>query len=389
MSPRKQSLILLSIALCVTIGTTTTLAGKPGGGPGGSTSAYTIVDLRSPYHTADGNWSQTYAEKISHPNPATGVVFVSGSYVRSGQYYPCLWSVSPLQAVGVTDLAGTIEARDVNAAGIVGGVANNRPAVLIPGVGVVTLPTTNSDIGQVHGLNDPDSNGVFHVVGVQQPYTPPGVTYYGVLWTVRVDGTVLATQPLVDAQGVDFDVYDVNNAGVVAGLAFVNDRTEPLIAWFDENDVLQIEYLPNPNPAAIRYWYGIRLDDAGNVVGYGAEPTGTLGVYPRAVVWPVTGPTVSLSTLINGYSTMGEEVASVNGMMQVVGAGFSTGSGWYASLYTNGNYSDLNRISKGSLSWNLWRADGVNSIGWICGRGHVKVGKSSEDHAFVLVPNVP
>ena len=106
MWPTNALKTLLAAMLCVTVWNVTALAGKPAGG-GGTTAAYTIVDLRSPYHAVD-SWSQTYADKISRANPATGVAFLCGSYVRSGQYYSCLWSVSPTQAVGVTDLAGNV-----------------------------------------------------------------------------------------------------------------------------------------------------------------------------------------------------------------------------------------------------------------------------------------
>ena len=42
-------------------------------------------------------------------------------------------------------------------------------------------------------------------------------------------------------------------------------------------NVLQIEFLPNPDPSAIRYFRDMQLDDAGNVLGYGAEPAPNLG----------------------------------------------------------------------------------------------------------------
>lgn len=379
------SLVVAFVAL--TIGTPSpAFAQKPKPGGGTTTAAYTIVDLRSPYHAADGNWSQTYADKISSRDPVTGLAFVTGEYVRAGQTKPCLWSVSANQSVVATNLAGLIEPRDVNAAGIVAGIVNDRPAILLPNVGVIPLPTTNNGLGQVVALNDPDADGVFEVLGSQQT-TPSGNVE--TLWTVASDGTVLSTRLLVNEQTPNLNLMDVNNSGVMAGVSYRDGVDEPLLAWLDSQNSLRIQFLPNPAPTTIRYFRKMQLDDAGNVVGYGAEPAPDIGEYPRAVVWPVDKPVVSLSSLIGGASTSGTGVATVNGTMQVVGNGFSNATGRYAMLYTNGKITDLNRVSKGSLSWTMGMADGVNSSGWICGSGRVKVGKSNEDHGFVLLPNSP
>lgn len=352
----------------------------------GATASYTIIDLRSPFHAADGNWSQTYAEKISSRDPATGLIYVTGEYVRAGQTKPCLWSVSANQTIVATNLAGLIEPRDVNAAGIVAGIVNDRPALWIPNVGVVPLPTTNNGLGQVVALNEPDEDGVFEVLGSQQAAPSGNVE---TLWTVASDGTVLSTRLLTNEQTPILNLMDINNSGVMAGVSYREGVDEPLIAWLDSQNALQIQFLPNPDPATIRYFRNMQLDDAENTLGYGAEPAPNLGEYPRAVVWPTNNPVVSLSTLINGGSTSGNGIANVNGAMQVVGSGFANATGRYALLYTNGKITDLNRVSKGSLTWTLGMAGGVNSAGWICGQGRVKVGKSNEDHGYVLIPISP
>jgi hypothetical protein len=299
-----------------------------------------------------------------------------------------LWAVNAAQSVAVANLDGIIVARDVNSAGIVGGSANGFPALRLADQTVVTLPTSDDIIGWVMGLSDPDENGEFLVVGFQQPYDPSAVIYQGMLWTVAGNGAVLNTQMLVTAQGIRFDAYDVGNTGIMAGRARLAEQS-PALAWFDANGALQFEYLPNPAPGAIRYWHDVQIDDAGNVVGRGAEPvTDGFGQYPRAVVWPIDGPVVSLSTLNGGNSTEGNGIASVNGRMQVAGSAFGN-NGWYASLYTQGRLSDLNRLSKGSQTWSLWHGAGVNRAGWICGRGRVGSARSAQQHGYVLIPNSP
>lgn len=380
----------LALAAALLIGQSTAVAQKKGGG-GGTTAAYNIVDLRGPYHAADGNWSFTAADRISHPDPSSGAVYICGWYDRGdGTHRSCLWAVNAAQNVAVADLDGVIDAypRDVNSAGVVGGIASGRPALRLPNETVVTLPTSDDIIGWVMGLSDPDENGNFLVVGFQQPHDPSVVVYQGLQWTVAANGAVLETQLLVTAQGVSFEPYDINNAGIIAGRTRVSGQV-PARAWFDANAGLQIDYLPNPDPVAIKYWHDMQIDDAGDVVGYGAEPVpDSAGQYPRAVVWPSGGPIVSLSTLTGGTSTQGNGIATVNGNLQVAGSAAGNNA-WYAFVYTQGRLSDLNRLSKGSQMWNLWDGAGVNRAGWICGRGRVGSAKSAQQHGYVLIPNAP
>jgi hypothetical protein len=386
-SPRICALVFAAVLV---IGQSTAFAQKKGGG-GGTTAVYNIIDLRSPYHAADVNWSFAAADRISHPDPSTGAVYICGWYDRGdGTSRSCLWGVSAAQSVAVADLDGVLDARprDVNSAGIVGGSANGRPALRLPNQSVVTLPTSGDIIGQVMGLSDPNENGEFLAVGFQQPYDPSTVIYQGMLWTVAGNGAVLNTQMLVTAQGISFEPYDVGNTGIMAGRARVAEQA-PALAWFDPNGTLQLDYLPNPAPAAIRYWHDMQIDDAGNVVGRGAElVSGGVGNYPRAVVWPIDGPVASLSTLTGGTSTQGNGIALVNGSLQVAGSAFSNNA-WYAFLYTQGRLSDLNRLSKGSQTWSLWHGAGVNRVGWICGQGRVGSGRSAQQHGYVLIPNAP
>lgn len=357
-------------------------------------AAYTIVDLRSPYHAADGNWSSTTAERISPVDPATGLVYICGDYQRdAATSRSCLWAVSASGSVAVADLDGLIAANDVNAAGIVGGTVlrlpADQPALWHSDFGVLNLQDTPDGGGRVAALNDPDDGGELQAVGFLETLTPGGSEMQGVLWTVTVDGQVMPAKPLSDESGVSLDPYDINNSGVIAGVEFVDGRHAPLIAWFDETDTLQVKYLPNPDPAIV-YWRDLQIDDDGNVVGRGAIPqTNGPGEYPRAVVWPATGPVVSLSTLTGGGSTIGNGIATVGGMMQVAGSAWSKSTGWYATLYSSGKLTDLTKVAKGTETWSLYEGNGVNSAGLICGRGRVGPARSAQHHAYMLIPNAP
>lgn len=362
-------------------------------------AAYKIIDLRSPYHAGDGNWSSTTAERISSVDPATGLTYICGDYGRSGGVpagvrRPCLWSVSGTGSVTVTDLDGVILPNDVNAAGIVGGMIDStpvgQPAVWHPNFGVVHLPVSlEGGGGWVTAINDPDAAGVCQAVGLQEIDTPTGSLIQGALWTITEDGVVAPAESISDVSGVSIHPYDINNAGVISGLAYVDGSAVPLVAWFDETDTLQVEYLPNPDPA-ILYWRDVQIDNAGNVVGDGAEPiAGSVGQYSRAVVWPATGPAVSLSSLTSGGSTMGKGIATVSGVMKVVGSAWTNNTGWYATLYSSGKLTDLTKVSKGTETWSLYEGHGVNSAGMICGRGRVGSARSAQNHGYVLIPNAP
>lgn len=355
-------------------------------------AAYKIIDLRSPYHAADGNWSSTNARSISPVDPVTGLVYICGGYERYGAGSSCLWAVSIAGTVAVADLNGLIGAIDVNSAGIVGGiipgVPADRPAVWHPDFGVLDLLDTPDAAGRVAALNDPNNAGEFQAIGVKETLTSSGSQIQGMLWTITVDGQVLPAKPISDESGISIDPYDISNSGVITGVKYVDGRHVPLFAWFDETDTLQVEYLPNPDPAIV-YWYDLQIDNAGNVVGRGGIPRADGGYYPRAVVWPATGPAVSLSTLTGGASTWGNGIATVGGVMQVAGSAFRNSSGWYATLYASGKLTDLTKVSKGTETWSLYEGNGVNSAGLICGRGRVGPARSAQNHGYVLIPNVP
>lgn len=359
-------------------------AQKPKPGGGGTTAAYKIIDLRSPHHAADGNWSSTRAERISPVDPDTGLVYICGDYERSGDVSPsCLWAVSSSGSVAIVDLDGLIESNDVNAAGVVGGVVRGvpafRPALWHSSFGVLELLETPDGGGEVTALNDPDENGEFQAVGI--------AGFQATLWNITVDGDIVSSELIGDVTEGQIYPYDINNAGVIAGIEYVDGIHVPLIAWFDDTDTLQVEYLPNPD-AAIVYWRDLQIDDDGNVVGRGAIPQADgPGESPRAVVWPATGSAVSLSMLAGGGSTTGNGIATVGGVMQVAGSAWTKTWGWYATLYASGKLTDLTKVSKGTDTWSLYEGFGVNNAGLICGRGRVGPSRSVQHHAYVLIPN--
>ena len=385
---RSLTRIAAVAAACLSINASVLAQKKPA-------AAYNIIDLRSPYHAADGNWSSTSAERISSVDTATALTYISGDYERSsGVRRSCLWAVSGSGSVVVADLDSIIEPSDVNAAGIVGGILNglpaNRPALWHPNFGVLDLLESPDGGGWVAALNDPDEKGEFQAVGFAETLTPPGSSaVQATLWTVTADGEIVSSELIGDGTGADIQLYDINNSGEITGVEYVDGRHAPFVAWFDATDTLQVEYLPNPDPAIV-YFRDLQIDDAGNVVGRGAIPqAGGPGEYPRAVVWPAMGPAVSLSTLTGGAGTMGNGVATVGGVMQVAGSAFRSSSSWYATLYSSGKLTDLTKVAKGTEVWSLYEGHGVNGAGLICGRGRVGPSRSVQHHSYVLIPNTP
>jgi hypothetical protein len=71
--------------------------------------------------------------------------------------------------------------------------------------------------------------------------------------------------------------------------------------------------------------------------------------------------------------------------MQAVGRAENE-AGSLAYLYTNGQFTNLELLSKGDQPWTFDRAEGLNRAGMICGVGAVGRPKSRQTHAFLLLP---
>ena len=251
------------------------------------------------------------------------------------------------QAVsGAEDLSGLIEDPvDINSAGIVAGNTDGRPMLLL-GNNVAVYLEAASVVGWVSALNNPDDSGVFQVVGAA------GVlgNRLPTLWDVSVDGTVLSSVVLSDLNGNQFYATDIVDSGAMAGRLTVDGESVPALGMF-VLEGLQTWQRPNPNPDEITYIHAVQLDDAGNLLGDGTQTAG-LGTYPRAVIWPAQGDAIDL-TAETGRTTTGAGIATVAGVMQVVGRAEKDGAGAIAYLYTNGQFTNLAILSKGDQRWEL------------------------------------
>ena len=353
-------------------------AKKPEKPPGDEGSGgYTIVDLPGPYHTLDG-WSRTYTKRISDLS-ASGTVYVLGSDDSGDSIEPCVWTIDT-SGVSAEDLSGLIEDPiDINSAGIIAGNTGGRPMLLLADNDVIYLEDATL-VGWVSATSNPDDSGIFQVVGAVGELGNRLPT----LWEVAVDGTVVSSTVLTDVEGRLFYATDVVDSGAMAGRLMVDGEPVPALAMFG-TEGLETWLRLNPNPDEIVYIHAVQLDDIGNLLGDGTQVDGS-STYPRAVIWPLDGAAIDL-TAETGRTTTGAGIATVGGAMQVVGRAEKFGAGAIAYLYTNGQFSDLETMSKGDDLWALDRAEGINRAGMICGVGNVGRRKNRQTHGFLLVPN--
>jgi probable HAF family extracellular repeat protein len=157
------------------------------------------------------------------------------------------------------------------------------------------------------------------------------------------------------------------------------------------NNRLQLTSLPNPNPAEIEGYWDFQIDEANDVLGFGYQEVildGWLSAtLSRAVIWPAAGGAIDLGAQTGIASTEGNGIASVNGVMQVVGRAEDDGRSAFAYRYTNGKLQDLNTLAAGDQPWNLAHGEGVNRSGMICGFGKVGGRRTGQWHGFLLIPN--
>lgn len=350
----------------------------PGGGGGGGNVNYTIIPLASP----DGDGSHYgVLSSISDLSPAGEVHVVGYHYHQSSDSDRAYcWTVDATGSVVIEDLSAWFwnHDLDVNSVGVICGgtntdYADRSPAVLLPDGKFVVLPETYSSVR----LNNPDEQGVFQIVGRH------------VMWDIAIDGTILATTTLVDANGVQLYAYDVNDVEEIAGLIYVdNDPSAepiPAIGRFVGGQ-LQISTRNNPNPDVIIGFSDMQIDNAGNLLGYGVESSESIGFYPRAVIWPAAGGAIDLVSEFPSLNTAhGNGIATVDGVMQVVGDAHAN-SGTFPSLYANGALSDLNQLSEGDEPWEIIGVDDINHAGMICGHGRVGQRRNYRGEACLLIP---
>jgi hypothetical protein len=361
-----------------------------GGGGSGDTGGYTLVDLLSPYHVADGNWSGTSATGVSGGAIPGNPVYVIGFYERdNSQVTHCLWTVNHATSVLVEDLSNWVSVNAVNSAGILGGsiadeTSTSLPAVRLASGIVVTLPTPGSPWGQVHAITElagesPDRT--FQAVGTHSAGSQGGP--WATLWTISEDGDVLSAQALQAPDGLNLYAQDVNQYGETSGTVVIGSEASAAFAAFDEFGELGITPL-FLDYANFVYLWDIYLNDSGDVMAFAGEPIdGMHGTRGRTFVWPASGGMIHLSDLNNGDSVSGHDIASVDGKLQVVGHAFAS-KGRFAFLFNNGQLLNINNLVKAS-NWELWLANGVSNAGHICGRGRLTIKNKTQHHGYVLL----
>jgi len=373
--------------------TATSLFAQPpgkGGGGGGDTSGYTLVDLLSPYHVIDGNWSGTSAIQVSGGTIPGSPVHVIGFYERDNiQNAPCLWTVNSATSVIVEDLSDWVSVNSVNSAGILGGsiadeTSTSLPAVRLASGIVVTLPTPGSGWGQVRAITElagesPDRT--FQAVGTHSAGSQGGPS--ATLWTIGEDGEVISAQPLQAPDGLNLYARDVNQYGQTSGSVVIESEASAAFAAFDEFGDLRITPL-FLDYAIFVYLWDIYLNDSGDVMAFAGEPIdGMHGTLGRTFVWPASGGMIHLSDLNNGDSVSGHDIATVDGKLQVVGHAFAS-KGRFAFLFNNGQLLNINNLVKAG-GWELWLANGVSNAGHICGRGRLTIKNKTQHHGYVLL----
>jgi hypothetical protein len=377
--------VLLFISFAVALEPSQVFAQKPKGGD------YTTIDLLSPYHVADGNWSGTRATRVSNRSAASSDVYVVGQFDDddSSASFPGLWTVTLAGSVSVLDLSSTmLDVRDVNSDGIAAGsTVGERPAVRFADGRVIVLPTPSDLPGLVWAISElklPANASERHFMAVGNHQTDGVNGEESSLWIISETGSVQPRLPLIDTSGLKFFAYDVNSSGVMSGTLFIDGIGNVPATAIMVGSQLAITYLGIPNPQ-IDGFFDVYINELGDVTGRGWEwADSTIGQLGRAIVWPSTGGSTQLTSLNSGNSVWSSDIAAVSGKLQVVGDAFlSPAKGWYAFLYTDGKLSNLNSLN-GTAGWTLRRAEGVNSSGDICGLGFVTVRRSNQTHGFLM-----
>jgi probable HAF family extracellular repeat protein len=294
---------------------------------------------------------------------------VGDSYVSTeARDAAALWDVTADgQVLDLTDISPAgAQAGRADRVNDLGFALVNRTFVYVPAVGLLTLPGFGGGNGSFGPLDDlgnvfgsaPDADGVKHPA----------------MWHVEPSGQITGPVDLGDMG--DFQVFDINNNGVMAG--YVNP--DAAIAWFDEFGQLQVQNLGALGPGDVAH--AVAINDNGMVAGNSRDLSG----YEEAFVWtPETGM-VGLGNLGGPGST----ATDVNNLGQIVGWSRSDGRfPQVAFVWQDGRMLDLNDITDGAGGKNwIQIASGMNDAGHIVGVLR-KTKPVSEYHGFLLVPNVP
>ncbi len=264
----------------------------------------------------------------------------------SGSVFSEAYQINSLSPNGVVTIAG-LTTNTTNSNGLVVGYWT------IPNTLVPTNPTKTAYA---------DAPGVgLSVLSTEDSFAAPRsvnnhgvvVDTRGVLRQVNPDGTVNTVGYLES----NFDPWDINDQGVVAGIR----DFQPAIAWLDENLVPISQTLP-----VLRGCTGgaaLAINNLNQVVGYCVDPHGSSAYY-RAFVWDPAGGVKAIGDFGGNYAL----ALDINDRGQVVGLGLPKESSvTHAFLWENGKLSDLNTLAAAGPTRSLRSANGINNDGRIVG----------------------
>ncbi len=353
----------------------------PEGNRGHESPPYLTVDLLGlPAFTSGNLFYQSSALSINEPDQS-GTVQVVG-FALTGETgpptgtntNPTLWEIDAASDFAIYDLglppgAWEAAATDINNWGVItidtAQGSDARPGwVSVPGLPLQELPFlgSNATPGAVNAFGE--------IVGTH-------ANTDGALWFFDADGVVEGPIGLGKEGAGGFIPSDIADNGIMVG--HVDFR--PARAWFDVNEVLQVQRL-DPSRGAFS-GNALSISPDGNwVVGFVAD-----GVTTQAFIWSQATGMFPLG-LLGGNSSIAN---GVNNNGHVVGWSETSDPRIpeAAFLWREGQMFDLNNLTDASRKIQLLEATAINNVGQIVGEMHVTVNRTYELHAFALLPTMP
>lgn len=391
MNPAKRTSKLLVAAMAVLVFSLPTAQAKkpdnPGGGKrgGGNERPYSLVDLEGfevPNYVYDG-YIQSYAFSLNNADGAGAIKVVGQSFVEGTvqpfRIAPTLWEVDAHGAFSITDLGllpleQEATANDINDFGEIV-ITTNQSRELVDGHPILPtwLLSTPGEARQQLSMQGTQAEAVAINNSGEIPGSDHNPFPAGAYWN--------SAAPEVEIELGLFHPSDIDESGVMAGYegtTIGSSRGAPAIAWFDVGGDLEVQPLQFLGP----FGNATSISQNGEFVAGYLDVAGT----KEAFVWTDDTGLVTLGTL-GGESSV---ALGVNDSGQVVGWS-DTGGGKYfrtAFLWDNGEMFDLNALSQGGGGNQLLEAAAINNSGHIAGYMAVKSKGGSEEHAFVLLPQI-
>jgi probable HAF family extracellular repeat protein len=283
-----------------------------------------------------------------------------------------IWEGDDIADLGVLDGTTGSEAWDINERGQVVGAcsaAGDRAdrafvwrdgemdgLIGFGGPGSAAAATSINDVGQIAG-------GSFTAAD------PATAEQHAALW---LDGKALvhlATLP----DGRESHAWDINEAGLVVGVAQNSDGTDRAVLWSD-GQPMDLGTLGGADAGASA------VNKGGQIAGAARTRDGAL----QAFVWS-DGAMTGLGTLPGSRHS---RALDINDRGHVVGVAIAPSfeqNRHRAVLWRDRAVIDLNTVLSNAPEWELTTARGINGDGIIVGEGVVRGSK----RAFVLTPIIP